>query len=97
MKIKVPIKDLDKEDVCLKVEDFLKEDRKNAYTVSGIMVEKFGVKSEDIDNKSFSRWKNNLPALYGKIYRCLQRLVKEGKVNLRKHERAWVFWYTKDF
>lgn len=95
MKIKIPIKDLQKEDTCSKVEETLIEDMENAYTVAGIMVEKFGVKREDINNKPFSAWKKDLPALYGRIDRCLKRLAKQGKANMRKHGKAWVYWYAK--
>lgn len=96
MKIKIPIKNLEKEDVMSKVEEFLSRDRENAYTIGGIMVEAFKVKQEDIENKSFSSWKKGLPTVYSRIGRCLKRLEERGKVKSKKHERAWVYWYIAD-
>lgn len=93
MKIKVPVKSLEREDVCAKVEAKLAQDPENAYTVSGMMVEVFGVKESDIENKPFSAWKKGLPTLYGRIDRCLKKLKEAGKVNCKKHERAWVYWH----
>jgi len=94
IKIKVPVKDLEKEDVCSKVEGILKKDQENAYTVGGLMVEAFGVKKEEIKSKAFGSWKKGLPTLYSRITRCLKKLESTGKVKFRKHGRAWVYWYV---
>ena len=95
MKIKIPIKDLEKDDIYSKVEETLKNDYENAYTISGIMVQSFGVKQSDIENKPFSSWKKGQPTLYGRVDRTLRRLVKEGKAKCRKHEKAMVYWWIK--
>ena len=95
MKIKVPIKTLEKDDIYSKVKETLQEDPENAYTIGGMMVQSFGVKQSDIENKPFSAWKKGQPTLYGRVDRILRRLVKEGKANNRKHERAMVYWYKK--
>ena len=94
MKIKVPVKDIEKEDILDKVKNALEHDSENAYTVSGLMVEVFGVKQKDIHNKPFSAWKKGLPALYGRIDRCLRKLNERGIIERRKHGKAWVYWYV---
>src|SRR3989344_1113223 len=93
MKIKIPIKEMEKDDVYSKVEDTLKKDPNNAYTIGGIMVTAFGVQEEDIHNKPFSAWKKGQPTLYGRIDRCLKKMAQNGFANCRKHERAMVYWY----
>jgi hypothetical protein len=95
IKIKVPVKNLEKEDVYSKVEETLKNDQENAYTIGGIMVTTFGVKEEDIHNKPFSAWKKGQPTLYGRIDRSLRRMAKEGKAHCKKHERAMVYWWAQ--
>lgn len=95
MKTKILVKDLEKDDVYSKVEETLENDPQNAYTIVGIMIESFGVKKSDIENKPFSNWKKGQPTLYGRIDRTLRRLVNEGKAKCRKHERAMVYWWVK--
>lgn len=95
VKIKIPIENVEKEDVCTKVEETLRKDKKNAYTISGIMIETFKVKEVDIENKSFRAWKKGLPALYAKISNCLKRLEKIGKVKSKKDGKAFVYWLTE--
>ncbi|MEK6833120.1 MAG: hypothetical protein AABY32_03660 [Nanoarchaeota archaeon] len=96
MKIKIPVQEIQKEDICSKVENKLKSDKGNAYTISGLMIELFKVKKEDINNKPFSNWKKGLPTMYSRISRCLRRLEGLGKINSRKHEKAFVYWWVKD-
>jgi len=95
MKIKIAVKDIEKNDIGEKVEEILRNDLENAYTVAGIMVEAFGVKESHIENKPFSSWKKGLPMLYGRIDRHLRKLKSENKVNQRKHGKAWVYWYKQ--
>jgi hypothetical protein len=95
IRIQVPVKELEKEDVYSKVEEVLSNDPENAYTVKGVMVVAFGVKPEDI-YKSFAEWKKGLSALYGRIDRCLRKLNEEGKVNQKKYGKAWVYWHKKN-
>lgn len=94
MKIKIPIKNLERDDVYSKVEETLRKDPENAYTIGGIMVTSFGVKTEDIKNKPFSAWKKGQPTLYGRVDRNLRKLVQQGKAKCKKHERAMVYWYA---
>ncbi len=95
MKIKIPIKELEKDDVFTKVEETLKNDPKNAYTIIGIMIETFKVKPEDVENKSFSSWRKGLPTMYSRIGRSLKKLEMLGKIKSKKHERAWVYWWVE--
>jgi len=94
IKIKIPIKELEKESVYPKVEKVLMNDPENAYTTIGIMIVAFRVKEEDIYNKSFSAWKEGLPTLYGRVDRSLRKMVKEGKAKVAKNGRAWVYWWV---
>lgn len=96
VKRKVPVKNLDKENVYVKVEETLRNDPENAYTTSGIMLESFEVKEEDIHNKSFKDWKKGLPTLYGRIDRVLKRMVKEEKAKVTKDGKAWVYWWNSE-
>ena len=95
VKIKIPVKTLEKEDICAKIENVLQKDKDNAYTISGLMIEVFKIRKEDIENKPFSAWRNGLPTLYSRISRCLRRLEKLGKIKSTKHEKAFVYWYIK--
>ena len=54
MKKTIPIRELVNEDTTTKVEETLKNDPENAYTIAWIMVKTFGVNQKDIENKSFS-------------------------------------------
>lgn len=95
MKIKIPVKNLERDDIFAKVEETLRKDKENAYTIQGLMVEAFNVKPEEIKNKPFAMWKNRLPTLYSRIGRVLKILVQRGSVKTKKHERAWVYWWVE--
>jgi len=88
---KIPIKKLEQKSVCEEVEEFLQKDRGNAYHVGGIMINAFDVKQKEI-NGSFKTWKKGKATLYSRIRNCLERLVKEGKVNKRRQGRADYYW-----
>lgn len=93
VKIKVPVKDIEKIDIYSQVEEALKRDRDHAYTIGGLMIDVFNVKKEDFENKPFSLWKGNSATLYSRITRCLKRLEKVGKIKSAKHGKAFVYWY----
>lgn len=95
MKIKVPVRDLQKEDACGKVRSYLANDPDNAYTVSGLLVKIFGVEEEDILSKPFRDWPKGVPSLYTRIRICLNKLIKDGEVKVEKHGRAWVYYWTR--
>jgi hypothetical protein len=94
LKIKIPIKDIVVDSVERKIEERLREDKKNAYTIMGIMIELFNVKEQDMRNKSFPQWKEGLPSLYTKVRVALERLVENGKAKKAKHGKAFVYWWV---
>lgn len=94
VKIKVPVRELVKENMYDKIVKTLKDDPENAYTTSGIMIESFGVKEDEIYGKAFKDWKKGLPTMYGRIDRNLRQLVKEGKAKVAKNGKAWVYWWV---
>ncbi len=94
--IKIPVKELKEMDACGKVTQKLKENPENAYTISGLMVEVFGVKEKDIDNKSFGDWAKGLPSLYTRIRLCLERLQKQGRVKSVKHGKAMMYYWSEE-
>ena len=96
LKIKVPVKELEKRNTCDIVEETLKGDPKNAYTVSGIMVAAFGVKEKDIANKAFRDWPKGLPTLYSRVTKCLNTMKKDLMVKSAKHGKAWVYWWISE-
>jgi len=97
MKKKIPIKDLDKEDACIKVEHKLQNDPDNAYTISGLIVKVFGIKESQIENKPFRDWPKGVSGLYSRINNCLIKLKAEGYVKSIKHERAWVYYWKTTY
>ena len=94
MTIKVPVKDLQKEDTCAKVRGYLANDPDNAYTISGLIVRIFGIKEGDIHNKPFRDWPKGMPSLYTRIRLCLNKLINDGEVKVIKHGKAWVYHWT---
>ena len=94
LKIKVPVADLEKNNVCEMVRKKLESDPKNAYTIMGLMVE-LGVKEDDIRGKPFSQWKKGQPTMYSRIRKCLEQLQVDGIIKASKHQRADVFWWGK--
>lgn len=95
IKVKVQVKEVEgSENVCQKVLNTLESDSANAYTVGGLMIEKFGVKEKDIDGLSFKDWKPGHPTLYSRIKKCLERSVVAGRVKKAKHGRAYVYWWA---
>src|SRR2546422_9449102 len=74
----------------IKIEEFLRKDPDNAYTINGILVEVFGVDPKNLRGP-WSNWPGNLPTLYGRVRRVLDRLHLAGKVTKGKQGKA-VFW-----
>jgi hypothetical protein len=97
VKIKVPVKELEKRDTCELVEETLRKDPTNAYTVSGIMIKAFDVKEKDISNKAFRDWPKGFPTLYSRITKCLSKLKKDLMVKSTKHGKAWVYWWVSEY
>jgi len=95
LKRKVPVSELEKNNICEVVRETLESDPTNAYTIMGLMVEKFKVKENEILGKPFSQWKSGHPTLYSRIRKCLDQMQKEGVVKKGKHEKADVYWWKK--
>lgn len=93
MKIKVPVKDIMKDEVEARLSKTLQSDPENAYTIGGLMVKVFGVNEDDISSKPFGQWKHGQPTLYSRIRNTLNRMVKEGKVKTMRHGKADVYWW----
>ena len=59
--IKTPVKDIGGgRPVIEVVEEKLKSDRSNAYTIAGLMIQCFGAKEEDL-NQPFRDWEEGQP------------------------------------
>ncbi len=80
--------------VCETVEEKLKSDPDNGYTIQGLMIECFNVKEDDMDGKPFGMWKKGLPSLYTRVRTCLERGVEEGRINKTKQSRAGLYWWN---
>lgn len=92
---KISVKELRTKDTYSRVLEQLKSDPENAYTISGLMIDVFGIKEKDINNKSFSNWPKGVPSLYTRIRICLEKLQKNGYVKSVKHSRAWVYYWIR--
>ena len=92
---KIPVKELsEKQNIIGIVEKTLKEDLNNAYTVEGLMIEKFGVAEKDIQNKTFGERKREHNTLYGRVTSALRKLLFEGKIKVAKHGKAKAYWWA---
>jgi hypothetical protein len=92
--VKVPVKEIKaNKPVCETVEEKLKTDPANGYTVMGLMVECYNVKESEMDGRPFTEWRKGLPTLYSQIRRCLEKLQKQGKVDKWKKKQAYVYWW----
>lgn len=94
LKIKVPVKEIGRDNVYEKVKRKLMTDADNAYTVSGLVIEIFNVNKKQIENKPFRDWPAGLPTVYSRIRTSLNKLVKQNLVKTTKHGRAWVYWWV---
>lgn len=97
--IKVPVSEITGVDFCEKIEDKLFSDKKNAYTVCGIMVDVFGVKPELFENKPFKEWKEDpkygkTTTMYSKIRNCLTRSVKKGVILTKRQGKKDLYWWN---
>ncbi len=93
---KIPVDQIREMSIEDTVRETLKNDPKNAYTILGLMVDKFGIKESDIASKPFNQWKKGLPTMYTKIRLALEKLVKEGKVRKQKVGKAQAYWWVGD-
>lgn len=92
--IKTPVKEMEAERPVIEiVEEKLKSDKNNAYTIAGLMIQCFGAKEGDI-NQPFRDWPQGQPALYSKIRKALDALTVLGKVKQAKKGKAMHYWYV---
>jgi len=94
MKIKIPVSELRKTSSFDKIKEALQKNPKDAYTISGLLVEVLGIKKADIENKTFSDWPKGVPSKYTKVRLYLEKLCSQGLVKRDKHERAWVYYWS---
>ncbi len=91
--IKTPVKEMEEKRPVIEVlEEKLKSDSTNAYTIAGLMIQCFGAKESEI-NQPFRDWKLGQPALYSRIRNALDKLVEQGRVKRAKKDRAMHYWY----
>ncbi|MCL5089963.1 MAG: hypothetical protein M1382_02205 [Candidatus Marsarchaeota archaeon] len=96
LQTKKPVKDIrTNRPIITVVEELLKKDKKNGYTVAGIMMDCYNVKESQI-NKSFNKWDKGLPTLYTRIRRTLKDLIKQGKVKASKDGKAVWYWWNAE-
>ena len=95
VKIKVPVREVENSpNIKNVILETLRNDPKNAYTISGFMIEKFGFQKDDIDNRPFSKWPKGAPTMYSRIRQTLEKLKREGQIKSTKHEKAVVYWWS---
>lgn len=97
IKIKKAVKDLvdsesNNDDVYANVRRLLMNDKENAYTISGIMIQRFGVKESSI-NAPFKFWDKGLPSLYSTIRHCMNNLVQQNLVKKVKDGKAYHYYW----
>jgi len=93
--IKIPVKEITQERPVIEIiEEKLKSDKGNAYTILGLMIECFNAKERDI-NQPFRNWKRGQPTLYSRIRVALDKLVNQGKVKKAKKGKAMHYWYAE--
>ena len=73
---------------------FLIKRAERAYTTRGIMHELYGVATAEMQG-SWSVWPRNLPTLYGRVNRALERLRKTSRITKTRKGKA-DFWASKD-
>src|SRR3989344_3710662 len=92
--IKMPVKKINQQNMCDQVEEQLRNDSDNAYTLIGLMIEVFKVNKKDIQGP-FRDWKKGLPTMYSRIGGCLRKLNEVGLVSTKKHGKAHYYWWNK--
>jgi hypothetical protein len=94
---KVPVAEIEEKGSMSSVEEIVRatlaNDPKNAYTIMGIMVEKFDVEEDAIASLPFNQWGKGLPSLYTRVRLALEKLVRDGEAKKGKSGRAQVYWW----
>lgn len=93
--IRIALTDLEKDSVYDKVIEYLKANKKYAYTIIGLLIKVFGYSSEDL-NSSFGNWPKGAATQYSRVRAALCKLEKEGLVEARKQGKKVLYWYKGD-
>ncbi len=94
--IKVPLSQIEKTTVYERVKKHLEENADHAYTISGLLVEVYDYKPEEL-NASFRDWPKGAPSQYTRVRLALEKLVKEEQVNKKKQGRMYLYWWSGDW
>jgi hypothetical protein len=90
--IKVPLKDIQKESVYDKVKAHLKGNSSYGYTISGLLVEIYGYKANELD-APFRDWPKGAPSQYTRVRLALEKMEKEGSIDSTKQGRKFLYWW----
>ena len=93
--IKVPRSKIETESVLDKIKKHLQVNPDYAFTRSGLMVEVFSFKEEDL-NVSFKHWPKGAPALYTRIVVALDKLKDEGLIESSKQGKKFLYWWRSE-
>jgi len=90
--IKIPKRELETESTYEKVETHLKKNPDYAYTRTGLMVEIYKHKPEDL-NAPFKDWPEGAPSQYTRIRLVLEKLKSEGLIDSKKQGKKFLYWW----
>lgn len=90
--IKIPKKELETNDTYEKVKRHLKNNPDYAYTRSGLLVEIYNHKPENL-NAPFKDWPEGAPSQYTRIRLSLEKLENEGSIESRKQGKKFLYWW----
>ena len=89
--IKVPIEELRDKPVIEEVKGHLESNPKFAFTISGLLVELYGYKAEEL-NAPFKDWPAGAPSQYTRVRLALEKLKKEGAISGKKQGKKVLYW-----
>ncbi len=85
-------KELQTEDTYERIRNHLQNNRKNAYTRVGLMVEVFKYKKEELD-AAFKDWSKEALSQYTRIRRALAKLEEEELIESIKEGKNLIYWW----
>ena len=88
--IKVPLKEIQKESVYDKVKAHLKANPGYGYTISGLLVEIYEYKPQELD-APFRDWPKGAPSQYTRVRHALLKMVEEGLVSSTKYRKGFLY------
>jgi hypothetical protein len=90
--VKVPLCDIQEESVYNKVVAHLRSNPKFAFTISGLLVEIYKYRAEDL-NAPFKDWPKGAPTQYTRVRVALEKLKQEGFVEGKKQGKKVLYWF----